>query len=78
MTASANTELPPDSELVVPQELTLSTPWLKAIVVYMGAKCEKEMNVSCFLINFYFNSTNLFNRNLCFYDESMEMTLERS
>uniref|UniRef100_A0A915LQM1 Uncharacterized protein n=1 Tax=Meloidogyne javanica TaxID=6303 RepID=A0A915LQM1_MELJA len=45
MTASANTELPSDSELVVPQELTLSTPWLKAVVVYMGAKCEKEMNV---------------------------------
>nr|CAD2183879.1 unnamed protein product [Meloidogyne enterolobii] len=44
MTASANTELPSDSELVVPQELTLSTPWLKAVVVYMGAKCEKEMN----------------------------------
>ena len=53
MTASVNTELPPDSELVVPQELTLSTPWLKAVIMYMGVKCEKEMNVSLFLKNFY-------------------------
>lgn len=71
MTASDNTELPLDVELDVPQELTLSTPWLKAVVVYMGTRCEKEMNVSFFkFLLFKYRSS-------CFYVEKMETILGR-
>ena len=47
MTATEKMPMPSDVELIVPQEITLSTPWLKAIAIYMGVQCEKEMNV-CF------------------------------
>lgn len=44
MTATEHTSLPSDAELIVPQEITLSSPWLKAIGIYMGMQCEKEIN----------------------------------
>lgn len=39
--------LPTDAELTVPQEITLSTPWLKAVAPYMAFKCEDIVKV-CF------------------------------
>lgn len=46
MSLTRDTHLPSDEELTVPQELVLSTPWLKAVAPYMGKHCEKEANVS--------------------------------
>lgn len=37
--------MPSDEELTVPQEITLSTPWLKAVGVYMARSCEDEIKV---------------------------------
>lgn len=36
------------------KEITLSTPWLKAVAPYMAKNCEKEINVS--LLYFLFCS----------------------
>ena len=55
MTAVPHVSLPPDVDLVVPQEITLSTPWMKAIAVYMGSSCEKEMNAYMLLRREYDN-----------------------
>jgi len=35
--------LPSIEELTVPQEITLSTPWLKAVAAYMHVNCENEI-----------------------------------
>jgi hypothetical protein len=45
MAATEDLELPSNVELIIPQEITLSSPWLKAIAIYMGVNCEREMNV---------------------------------
>lgn len=37
--------LPTDEELTVSQEITLSTPWLKAVAPYMAFKCEDVVKV---------------------------------
>ncbi|CAJ0580923.1 unnamed protein product, partial [Mesorhabditis spiculigera] len=44
MTITPKTELPSDEELTVSQEITLSTPWLKAVAPYMAKSCEKTIN----------------------------------
>ena len=38
--------MPTDAELTVPQEITLSTPWFKAVAVYMNRNCEAEIKAS--------------------------------
>lgn len=59
MALTNDTKMPTDEELTVPQEITLSTPWLKAVAVYMARNCENDIKVSCFMYkNFLF-------RNLC-------------
>ncbi|KAI6235707.1 NADH dehydrogenase [ubiquinone] 1 alpha subcomplex subunit 8 [Aphelenchoides besseyi] len=35
--------LPTDEELTVPQEITLSTPWLRAVAPYMARSCETQI-----------------------------------
>ncbi|KAL3098091.1 hypothetical protein niasHT_027636 [Heterodera trifolii] len=42
MTLRNDTPMPPDEELLVPHEISLSSPWLRAVAVYMGIACEKE------------------------------------
>lgn len=37
--------MPSDEELTVPQDITLSTPWLKAVGPYMARHCEDEIKV---------------------------------
>ncbi|PIC38650.1 hypothetical protein B9Z55_010592 [Caenorhabditis nigoni] len=44
MSLTKDTHLPSDEELTVPQEISLSTPWLKAVAPYMAKHCEKEAN----------------------------------
>ncbi|KHJ78497.1 hypothetical protein OESDEN_10008 [Oesophagostomum dentatum] len=44
MALTKDVKLPSDEELTVPQEITLSTPWFKAVAQYMGKYCEQEMN----------------------------------
>ena len=40
MALTNDVKMPSDEELTVPQEITLSTPWLKAVAVYMSRNCE--------------------------------------
>lgn len=40
--------MPTDEELTVPQEITLSTPWLKAVAPYMARTCETVIKVCSF------------------------------
>uniref|UniRef100_A0A914E265 NADH dehydrogenase [ubiquinone] 1 alpha subcomplex subunit 8 n=2 Tax=Acrobeloides nanus TaxID=290746 RepID=A0A914E265_9BILA len=35
--------MPSDEDLTVPQEITLSTPWFKAVAAYMNKACEEEI-----------------------------------
>uniref|UniRef100_A0A158P8C9 NADH dehydrogenase [ubiquinone] 1 alpha subcomplex subunit 8 n=1 Tax=Angiostrongylus cantonensis TaxID=6313 RepID=A0A158P8C9_ANGCA len=44
MALTNDMKLPSDEELTVPQEITLSTPWLKAVSLYMAKHCENEIN----------------------------------
>ncbi|CAD6188335.1 unnamed protein product [Caenorhabditis auriculariae] len=44
MVISKDVHLPSESDLTVDQEITLSTPWLKAVAPYMAKHCEKEAN----------------------------------
>ncbi|VDP07803.1 unnamed protein product [Heligmosomoides polygyrus] len=44
MALTNDLKLPNDDELTVPQEITLSTPWLKAVAPYMAKHCEQEIN----------------------------------
>ncbi|KJH46423.1 hypothetical protein DICVIV_07497 [Dictyocaulus viviparus] len=44
MAMSHDVILPSDEELTVPQEITLSTPWLKAVAPYMAKHCENVIN----------------------------------
>ncbi|CAI5446022.1 unnamed protein product [Caenorhabditis angaria] len=44
MALTKDLKLPSNEELTVPQEITLSTPWLKAVAPYMAKHCEKEAN----------------------------------
>ncbi|MFH4979472.1 hypothetical protein AB6A40_006181 [Gnathostoma spinigerum] len=43
MALTNDTPMPTDEELTVPQEITLSTPYLKAVVPYMHVACEEEI-----------------------------------
>uniref|UniRef100_A0A0N5B9K4 NADH dehydrogenase [ubiquinone] 1 alpha subcomplex subunit 8 n=1 Tax=Strongyloides papillosus TaxID=174720 RepID=A0A0N5B9K4_STREA len=43
MAITNTTKLPSDDELKVDQEITLSTPWLKAVAPYMARTCEPEI-----------------------------------
>uniref|UniRef100_A0A0N5AAQ2 NADH dehydrogenase [ubiquinone] 1 alpha subcomplex subunit 8 n=1 Tax=Syphacia muris TaxID=451379 RepID=A0A0N5AAQ2_9BILA len=43
MSITNDTPLPTDEELTVPQEITLSTPYLKAVAPYMHMACENEI-----------------------------------
>lgn len=45
MVVTKDMPMPSDAELTVPQEITLSTPYFKAVVAYMGVECENEMKV---------------------------------
>ncbi|VBB25496.1 unnamed protein product [Acanthocheilonema viteae] len=38
-----STPMPSDEELTVPHEITLSTPYFKAVIPYMHKACEKEI-----------------------------------
>ncbi|CEF65255.1 NADH dehydrogenase [ubiquinone] 1 alpha subcomplex subunit 8 [Strongyloides ratti] len=42
MTITNEIKLPSDEELKVDQEITLSTPWMKAVAPYMARACEQE------------------------------------
>jgi hypothetical protein len=42
--------LPTNEELTVPHEITLSTPWLKAVAPYMARTCETVIKVCSFLM----------------------------
>ncbi|CAJ0942058.1 unnamed protein product, partial [Mesorhabditis belari] len=44
MALTPDVQLPSNDELTVPQEITLSTPWFKAVVPYMAKHCEKTIN----------------------------------
>ncbi|KAK5966705.1 NADH-ubiquinone oxidoreductase 19 kDa subunit, partial [Trichostrongylus colubriformis] len=44
MALTKDMKLPSDEELTVPQEITLSTPWLKAVAPYMAKHCEDQIN----------------------------------
>ena len=50
MSITNDTPMPSDEELAVPQEITLSTPWLKAVGPYMARHCEDQIKV-CFVSN---------------------------
>ncbi|VDM78000.1 unnamed protein product [Strongylus vulgaris] len=52
MALTKDVKMPSDEELTVPQEITLSTPWFKAVAQYMGKHCENEINVSSLLLIF--------------------------
>uniref|UniRef100_A0A7E4V1T1 NADH dehydrogenase [ubiquinone] 1 alpha subcomplex subunit 8 n=1 Tax=Panagrellus redivivus TaxID=6233 RepID=A0A7E4V1T1_PANRE len=43
MALTNDVKLPTDAELTVPHEITLSTPWLKAVGPYMARNCESEI-----------------------------------
>ncbi|KAI6241732.1 hypothetical protein M3Y99_00336000 [Aphelenchoides fujianensis] len=43
MVLPKNVQLPSDVDLTVPQEITLSTPWLKAVAPYMARTCEPQI-----------------------------------
>ena len=43
MALTKDVKLPTDAELAVPQEITLSTPYLKAVAPYMHLSCENEI-----------------------------------
>uniref|UniRef100_A0A915BUU9 COX assembly mitochondrial protein n=1 Tax=Parascaris univalens TaxID=6257 RepID=A0A915BUU9_PARUN len=43
MALTNDTPMPDDSELVVPHEIKLSTPYLKAVAPYMHRACEEEI-----------------------------------
>ena len=45
MALTNDIRMPSDDELTVPQEVTLSTPWLKAVAPYMARTCENEIKV---------------------------------
>ncbi|EYB91721.1 hypothetical protein Y032_0203g1857 [Ancylostoma ceylanicum] len=45
MALTKDVKLPSDAELAVPQEITLSTPWFKAVAPYMAKHCEQQINV---------------------------------
>lgn len=45
MALTNDIQMPTDEELTVPQEITLSTPWLKAVGVYMARNCENDVKV---------------------------------
>lgn len=45
MVISNDVILPTEAELTVPQEITLSTPWMKAVAPYMARTCEQEIKV---------------------------------
>ncbi|VDO37564.1 unnamed protein product [Brugia timori] len=38
-----STPMPSDEELIVPHEITLSTPYFKAVIPYMHRACEREV-----------------------------------
>ncbi|VDO20531.1 unnamed protein product [Haemonchus placei] len=44
MVLTKDLNLPTDEELTVPQEITLSTPWFKAVAPYMAKHCEEIIN----------------------------------
>ncbi|KAL6725464.1 hypothetical protein Aduo_007514 [Ancylostoma duodenale] len=44
MALTKDVKLPSDAELTVPQEITLSTPWFKAVAPYMAKHCEQQIN----------------------------------
>uniref|UniRef100_A0A1I7XT53 Homeobox protein cut-like n=1 Tax=Heterorhabditis bacteriophora TaxID=37862 RepID=A0A1I7XT53_HETBA len=44
MALTKDIALPSEKELSVPQEITLSTPWLKSVAPYMAKHCEREIN----------------------------------
>ncbi|KAE9553617.1 hypothetical protein FO519_003162 [Halicephalobus sp. NKZ332] len=43
MSITNDTPMPSDEELTVSQDITLSTPWLKAVGPYMARTCENEI-----------------------------------
>uniref|UniRef100_A0A0K0DSK8 NADH dehydrogenase [ubiquinone] 1 alpha subcomplex subunit 8 n=1 Tax=Strongyloides stercoralis TaxID=6248 RepID=A0A0K0DSK8_STRER len=43
MSITNDTKLPSEEELKVDQEITLSTPWMKAVAPYMARACEFEV-----------------------------------
>ncbi|RCN48619.1 hypothetical protein ANCCAN_05257 [Ancylostoma caninum] len=45
MALTKDVKLPSDAELTVPQEITLSTPWFKAVAPYMAKHCEQQINL---------------------------------
>lgn len=45
MVLTNDVPLPTNEELTVDQEITLSTPWFKAVAAYMNVSCEKEVKV---------------------------------
>lgn len=46
MALTNDLKLPSDEDLTVPQEITLSTPWFKAVAAYMNKACEEEIKVN--------------------------------
>lgn len=46
MVITNDTWLPSEAELSVPQEITLSAPYFKAVSVYMHRNCEDAIKVS--------------------------------
>ncbi|KAF8360826.1 hypothetical protein PRIPAC_87749 [Pristionchus pacificus] len=45
MALTRDVKMPSDAELTVPQEITISTPYLKAVGPYMHMHCEAEIKV---------------------------------
>lgn len=45
MTITNDTPMPTNEEISVSQEITLSTPWFKAVAPYMARTCEDEIKV---------------------------------
>lgn len=45
MALTNDIQLPSDDELKVPQDITLSTPWMKVVAPYMARTCENEIKV---------------------------------
>lgn len=57
MAITNDVQMPSDEELTVPHEITLSTPYFKAVAPYMHVMCENEIKVAflnCFFIKTYF------------------------
>lgn len=45
MALTNDIQMPSDEELTVPQEITLSTPYFKAVAAHMNRVCEDEVKV---------------------------------